>query len=588
MTYNYIDRKCKLLFLAVIIAVVAAFVGILSYYRHYYSYPKELVRADSLLNENSKQGCTYFCSIKRKGWGKSVDWYYRLLRIKAKLRNGDKSGAYDIDEAIKVSQHYESWNADKRQLPFAYYFLGRIYCQKDNMPMALEFYHKALTTISSDDINMKSILNFQIGYLLFKQSFHKESLPYFKESLVMERTRNDSVMMAYVMQKIAYAYQESKNDSCLFFYEEALSIAKKIKKENLYNEILSSLATYYIESKEYRKAKSCAMPILSTIKDGNPAIASFLYVAATSCMMLGENTQAIRFYHELGEQDEIEAQAEAYLNLSKIYRNDGNVDKAFEYLAKYEQANDSLQKTIKTEAIARMFAAYNYSSYKAQNVKLEKRNSLMFAYSIIVSLLIFIGVISFIVWHHRTRRLAREQEQRLKKFRAESVERSKKYVAESEKNIEILKSQLAKAETENDEIRLKYDNAMRSLDITKQKIAIEENTKMRFLKTDIYVRIEKEAEKSVILSDDDLRMLEMTVTELYPNFKPRLYDMCQLSIQDFRMCLLIKTFNFSVTKISSLLGRDHSTISKAIKKLQICILGGKASNREFIKFIKDL
>ena len=89
MTYNYIDRKWKLLFLTVLAVVVVAFAGILSYYRHYYNYPKELVRADSLLNENTKRGNAYFCSIKRMDWSKSVDWYYRLLRIKAKLRSSD-------------------------------------------------------------------------------------------------------------------------------------------------------------------------------------------------------------------------------------------------------------------------------------------------------------------------------------------------------------------------------------------------------------------------------------------------------------------------------------------------------------------
>ncbi len=108
------------------------------------------------------------------------------------------------------------------------------------------------------------------------------------------------------------------------------------------------------------------------------------------------------------------------------------------------------------------------------------------------------------------------------------------------------------------------------------------------MKTDIYGRIERKAETFAVLNDEDLNMLETTVTELYPNFKPRLYDICQLSIQDFRMCLLIKVFNFSITKISYLLGRDHSTISKAIKKLQTYILGGDVSRNEFMKFIKEL
>ncbi len=77
-------------------------------------------------------------------WSSTTDWYYRLLFIKGKVKTQDEFDASDIEEATKVSLHYESWNADKRQLPFAYYYLGRIYSCIDNMPMALEFYHKSL------------------------------------------------------------------------------------------------------------------------------------------------------------------------------------------------------------------------------------------------------------------------------------------------------------------------------------------------------------------------------------------------------------------------------------------------------------
>ncbi len=92
--------------------------------------------------------------------------------------------------------------------------------------MALDFYQKSLKTVSEGDAKMKGILNFQIGFLLLEQSFYKEAIPYFKNSLAMEKLLNDSLMTAYVLQKIAYAYQEEKNDSCLIYYNMALRIAK--------------------------------------------------------------------------------------------------------------------------------------------------------------------------------------------------------------------------------------------------------------------------------------------------------------------------------------------------------------------------
>ncbi len=199
------------------------------------------------------------------------------------------------------------------------------------MPLALDFYQKSLKTVSEGDAKMKGILNFQIGFLLLEQSFYKEAIPYFKNSLAMEKLLNDSLMTAYVLQKIAYAYQEEKNDSCLIYYNMALRIAKETGNKGLNDEILSSLATYYIDCRNYSKAKSYAMPIISHMDPDDPAMASFLYVAATAFRMLGERGSSAYYYHRLGELKSIEAKTEAYLNLFKIYRTGNNADKAFEY-----------------------------------------------------------------------------------------------------------------------------------------------------------------------------------------------------------------------------------------------------------------
>ena len=61
-----------------------------------------------------------------------------------------------------------------------------------------------------------------------------------------------------------------------------------------------------------------------------------------------------------------------------------------------------------------------------------------------------------------------------------------------------------------------------------------------------------------------------------------------MSAQDFLMCLLIKVSDFSDSRISVLLGRGRSTISKAKSKLQRRLLGKDCTGEEFDKFLKSL
>lgn len=100
--------------------------------------------------------------------------------------------------------------------------------------------------------------------------------------------------------------------------------------------------------------------------------------------------------------------------------------------------------------------------------------------------------------------------------------------------------------------------------------------------------IAKKATSRLSLSDEDFIVLDGSVNELFPDFKRSLYSICLLSVQDYRLCLLLKTFDFSDNTLSVLLSRDRSTISKAKKKLQLKFLCQESNIKEFEKFIKEL
>lgn len=541
MAYRYKNLHITIVFTA--LALIMTFVF---YYCSTISgrkkYPQELISADSLCDTYPEKALSYLYALKSKTerMPNEDKWYYRLLLVKAKDKNYIE--AQNTDEPQKIVNYYEKSYADKSLLPYAYYYLGSAYRDTNNVPMALELYQKAYKTANDEDLNFRSALNFQIGFILLEQSLNKECLPYFWKSFNVEKKQKDTKMMAYVMQKIAYAYQANNNDSCVVFYLKAAKLAKETKGEELYDEILSSLASYYINNKKYGTALKYARPALSHTDMGMKAKASFIEVMATSHMNLGNTDSAAFYYHKLEDIDLIEAKEVASKNLARIYNKKKDTDKTIHYMNMHEECEDSVDKINSTNSVAKWNAIYNYSSLKEKNADLE-RKSLCQTFLLIIFIMAFVFLsILFYIWHKKNARNSKEKELRLKVLRNESHDG-----------------------------RIKEDEALEKLSTLPS-----------------YTIVQRRATEKNPLTDEDFLLLDKNINELFPNFKAKLYSAYEMSNRDYRLCLLMKMFRFSDTSIAILMSRERSTISKAKKKLYLRILGKDSNMQEFEDFIRRL
>ncbi len=553
-----------------------------------HTYPAELVAADSLCDSNADSALVVLQTLPGRV-DTTVDanrWYVRLLRVKARYKMYIKSA--DTSEAQSIVDYYESFGSDKRLLPYAYYYLGGAYRDQSNYPMAIEFYHKALNIADRKNLAFCSALNFQIGFLMYEQMLGRKALPYLSASYKLEEEKRDTVMMTYVLQKMAYVYMDEKSDSCLVYFNKAAGLAKSVD-EKLYNVVLSSLATYYLYKGDYRKAKACALPGLSLKSQNVQTMASYLDVVAHSYYGLGNLDSAAYYFHRMDELDYFQGKLLSNRFLARIYREKEDMDKAFRYFDKYTVYEDSMQRINATETVAKLDAAYNYTSYKEKNMSLERRNTYMLYILTVAFFITAFCVTLLVVWHRRNQRLAKEQELRLQKFKRESQERSEGYIRECEARIKTLEEQLAASDVEDMEtIKSEYDNIANLYGIAKRRIAIQQDAMTRLKSTPIYSAIEKKAISKTPLSEDDFFALDESVAGFFPEFKQSLYTVCPLSVQDYHLCLLIKAFSFSDYTSSALLSRSRSTISKARKKLKTKYLGSETEICEFDKFIKEL
>lgn len=100
---------------------------------HSYSYPRELVVADSLCDNNPDSALTLIRKIKTDQLSDNESWYLRLLKIKQKVKRNENFT--DDKEAKVLVDHFEK-DGDKNLLPQALYCAGCIYISLNDTPQA--------------------------------------------------------------------------------------------------------------------------------------------------------------------------------------------------------------------------------------------------------------------------------------------------------------------------------------------------------------------------------------------------------------------------------------------------------------------
>ena len=223
-------------------------------------YPPGLVAADSLSEVSPDSAMAVLGSVERglKAMDDDALWYYRLLRLKVRGKAYEAFSRADSTEAFAVLDHYRG-RGDRHLLPQAYYYAGCVVRDIGNAPMAIDLFQQGMDAMAgTTDLKLRSILNFQTGFLLFEQGVYAPAVNYFKELLRLERLRKDTAMMAYCYEKLAYTYEDGGVcDSALYYHRLAILCAKDSRDSVLYKRMVASMASYYVKSGMYGQADSC-------------------------------------------------------------------------------------------------------------------------------------------------------------------------------------------------------------------------------------------------------------------------------------------------------------------------------------------
>ena len=407
---------------------------------------------------------------------RSVRMYYDLLTVKAR----DKAYIRHTSDSLirSVLRYYERQN-DKKHLPETYYYAGRVYSDLGDAPQALNYFIRASETADGKDYDLLSRIYSQIGTLYLYQAVYDKALPVFRKCYQYNLLEGDSAALVYCIRNIGRAYSVlNQVDSALYYYKEADSLAIRLGSNFLRRKVNGELSAYYTQLGMYKEAYKCLQMALSqmSLAERAPRYST----AARYYFSVNQIDSAYYYSKRMTEIERYSYKKEGYEGLARIARLRGNYEKAFEYFDKYLVYADSTSELVRTEAVRKINALYNYQLREEENNRLLLQNKHQ-RWEIILTTLILValGALFFAYWQNRKRKEEERANQlrKLRLFQEVQYRQSQAYIEENLKRIAELEKELQEVRTTSDISRQELLHAQK-LSLEKDNEQVEAQQKM--------------------------------------------------------------------------------------------------------------
>ena len=556
--------------------------------------------ADSLTNTNPDSAVIYLNKLKDhiETAPRSVQMYYQLLCIKANDRAYIPHSSDSI--ILPILNYYKQ--TDDLHLPETYYYAGRIYRDLGDAPQALDYFNNTLDALpsSSDSYSLKSKVYSQIGTLFLYQDIYDEALKMFKEAFHYDLLLEDSVGMSYDLRDMATSYRcLNQIDSAIYYYGKANDLALALHQQRFVSMIQSQMAGLYIQLKKYDLAKQFLQSSLSYQHKADKS--GIFSVAAKYYHQLGTKDSAVYYYTQLLDFGTIYAKQAAHWGLAELAIDNNHEQDAIPHLRAYMQCVDSIRKITDREAIRQMRSVYNYKLREKEIAHLKSKNEQ--TKLIIISLLSLCAILASITFAYIQYFKLKQLQltirlKKIKRLKDKLYSRSVQFIEENKRKIEELEIMERKfLEVDQINTTLKEQlNAQKELIIyTNKQIKLDLNRREQsqavLIKSEIYLHIQRQLKindrSKRMLSDEDWKELEKLVNSTYNGFKENLYDIYNLSLFEYRVCLLIK-INIQPIDIGKLTEHSKESISSTRRRLYEKVFHIKGAPKDWDDFIYSL
>jgi len=297
--------------------------------------------------------------------------------IYAELSNYDKSSECFF-KGLKI---FEKLN-DKQGISKMLGDIGSVNYSQENFEKALKYYFKSLNI--SKEINYKEgiargLNNIAAVFETMKK--YDKAAEYFKNAVRINHTLGNKRSEGINLMNLGNInYKLGNNDSALIFFNKALNLFTQIESKFLLASCRINLAKFFLNTANYNKSLNYA------------------FVALNDGKKYGFK-QIIR---------------DAAQIIQMIYVEQGNKEKAYDYLALQYKMNDSLMLMENKAKLAKLELQYNFDKEEEMNRLMQSRHNRL-VFMLISGLLLFLFIIIFVLIKIKQRaKKALNEQQRLK------------------------------------------------------------------------------------------------------------------------------------------------------------------------------
>lgn len=200
----------------------------------------------------------------------------------------------------------------------------------------------------------------------------------------------------------------------------------------------------------------------------------------------------------------------------------------------------------------------------------------------------------FIVTVQNSRRKILSLQDRLEKIRRMKEEQeasSSQRIEYNKERILELENLLQKIGDENSMLKLELEEKKAHLDYT-NKVAMIESEKREQAETvifgsDVYLRMQNSLNEGRMMDETDWQALSDLVNRVYSGFTEKLYELYNLSSQDYRVSLLIKV-RVQPKDIAILTAHSKESVASTRSRLYSKVFGKKGSSKDWDEFILSI
>lgn len=456
---------------------------------------------------------------------------------------------------------------------------------------ALDAFHQAVRLHRANDEHaLLGEAYDHMGSLFMEQQLLDEALDMKQKSLFYYGLQKDTVGASYVHRDLGRIHI-ARHDTVRAKenFEQAYRLIIEVGTPQQANEIAGETGCFYARYAKHEQGRF----LLFLVTPNTPEVTLGLGGLFKDMNM---PDSALVNWHRTLLHGNLFQRRTASKELMLLYRDLGRESEARMHEVQYRLLEDSVRHISSPDTIARTHLLLSYQSAEMENLRLELENHtyrtrmyLLLAALLLVTML----ALTFLQWLRRKKRLAIEQERRLRIFQERRYEESLASIQENEAKLRELEDKLAEAGD-------REDGLARQLLLSQQELLKATNRKniasmtnrewqeQAFRQSEVYIRFHRAAHEEGRLSSEDWQMLQDAIDAVYPHFTTRLYELCpQLTPQEMQICCLTK-ISMANKYIARLMLCQPSTVTHARKRLCKKLTGTEGTTEKLIQFIADL